>query len=1719
MGDLTGKLIANTYKDLLQIASSATNEGLDGTLRAIQDGSGNNSSLKISETSAAFTGNVSIAGSLNIGNAFTVGSIETALISATTIRGSTVSVTNITTDTLTAETLTFQDVSVSSLRTGNLTVTNNVTATAYYGNGNNLTVSGVPLETRIEAVSALTVVNQTNIVANTSLIAINQTSISANASAVVALSATLETRIASVSALTAINKTSITANASAVVALSATLETRIASVSTLTAINKSSITANTSAVVALSATLETRIASVSALTAVNKTSITANASAVVALSATLETRIAAVSVLTATNKTSITANASAVVALSATLESRIAALSATVVTSITANASAIVALSATLENRIEVLSATIAELPTDTRIAAVSALTVVNKTSIAANASAVVALSATLETRIAAVSVLTATNKTSIVANASTIVALSATLESRIAALSATVATSISNYLPLTGGTLTGDLNLGDNDKATFGAGNDLQIYHNANTSFITESGSSNFKIGGENLYLQNTAHNENYLAAIANQGVTLYYNNSAKLATTSTGIDVTGNASFADNGKATFGAGDDLQIYHDGNNSYINDAGTGALLIRGSNVILGKYTGETMVNAFADGRVDLYYDNAIKLTTTSAGIDVTGTVDASNLVRFGVNNSEIANNYVRFKPTGTAYIDHSVVGQNINFRLSNASSLDKTVMTLSSTGNVGINTTLPRTLLHVTGLTADDDPALGSSVAPVFISNTANSYGLNIGVNNAGASWLQAQSNTASTAYDILLNPLGGNVGIGTSLPQQLAHINGTGISYFRATGGTGNTGIDFGQHSNGNGYIWHRDSAAVIFGTDSTERMRLDSSGNLLVGKTTTAFGTQGIRLEGPNGKIEATRNGNVVMALNRLTSDGTIAEFAKDGTAVGSIGSYAGTRLRIGSNAGAGMLFGGALIYPATDGTPVNDTHDLGSASYRWKDLYLSGTAYINGIDSNGQVVIDVDNVAAGALRIEANQTNPNNDFYFAQEISSTLSGSTATTGDREQGGIYMDLNSTATGGDTGNEHRVYGMYLDVDSTGDADLVYGVYVDAAATPSTGTTSNVVGGLFRAEDNGGAGNVTNVIGVQGLAISDNATSDSNLIEAGNFRASNVADSGAIGAAIAVTGEIDIVANSGDIYGASKCFSAVYDNNSGVAQTNTTYLFFGDYQGVLPTTAYGIHIADDVWNYFNGNVGIGQTIPAAPLHINKADDQKIILSGSSNPYIRFQEGTTPKAYIQWNAGGGFLQFINMETGLYRFMSTAANQSADLVLIRSDTATVTNDSLGSLNFGHTDGSPDFPTQTKTQLPARIVATAAETASGSDDGANLAFFTKPINADKDTNSIERMRIAASGNVGINTSSPTANLHVFKGESGGAAPNSQASLVLENNSNTYLQFLTPATNESGMLFGDTDNDRGGLTYNHSTDSMVFRVAAAERMRIDSAGKIFMNQGVPFAWTDSSLNVSADIYGDSSDNLVFRNTSAKTERMRISSSGNIGLNKTDPTYAIDQYDSNTVSDSHFRFANGSGGGLQCLSYYGSSILTLASSTGRGLHFSSGGVRPARADTGPNFYNDNAMDLGFVSSRWDDVYATNGTIQTSDRNEKQDIEELSDAEQRVAVAAKGLLRKFRWKDAVNKKGDEARTHFGIIAQDLEDAFTAEGLDAGKYAMFIKSSWWEHEVEIEATEDKEAYTEIHEYETEEEAPDGAVEKIRLGVRYSELLAFIIAAI
>ena len=134
-----------------------------------------------------------------------------------------------------------------------------------------------------------------------------------------------------------------------------------------------------------------------------------------------------------------------------------------------------------------------------------------------------------------------------------------------------------------------------------------------------------------------------------------------------------------------------------------------------------------------------------------------------------------------------------------------------------------------------------------------------------------------------------------------------------------------------------------------------------------------------------------------------------------------------------------------------------------------------------------------------------------------------------------------------------------------------------------------------------------------------------------------------------------------------------------------------------------------------------------------------------------------------------------------------------------------------------------------------------------------------------------------------------------------------------------------------------------------------------------------------------------------------------------------------------------------------------------------------------------------------DNTQNLGSASSRWSVVYAGTGTINTSDEREKQDVADYDEVEKRVAIKLKSLIKKFRFKDAVATKGEDARIHSGVVAQEVISAFESEGLDPMKYAIICYDEW-------PATID-DAGNEI--------SPSGN----RYGVRYEELLSFIISAI
>ena len=205
-------------------------------------------------------------------------------------------------------------------------------------------------------------------------------------------------------------------------------------------------------------------------------------------------------------------------------------------------------------------------------------------------------------------------------------------------------------------------LEFADNAKASWGSSADLEISHNSSTSFIKEQGTGNLEIWGNQTRILKSDGTETLATFSEDGSADLYYNNSNKFQTTNTGTNVTGvhvddgathdgdvtftgasaNAiwdksgsalEFVDNAKAKFGTGSDLQIYHDGSDSYIKDTGTGAIQVYTNELQIRKADGqEVILGAYTDGPVDLYYNGSKKLETTNIGVNVTGHTELDNL-------------------------------------------------------------------------------------------------------------------------------------------------------------------------------------------------------------------------------------------------------------------------------------------------------------------------------------------------------------------------------------------------------------------------------------------------------------------------------------------------------------------------------------------------------------------------------------------------------------------------------------------------------------------------------------------------------------------------------------------------------------------------------------------------------------------------------------------------------------------------------------------------------------------------------------------------------------------------------------------------------------------------------------------------------------------------------------------------------------------------------
>jgi hypothetical protein len=184
------------------------------------------------------------------------------------------------------------------------------------------------------------------------------------------------------------------------------------------------------------------------------------------------------------------------------------------------------------------------------------------------------------------------------------------------------------------------NLSLPDNGKAKFGDGDDLQIYHlssGGGDSYITNSnGNLNIVNSTDGWIRLQPKSGEEGVIVKYDGAVELYHDNSVKLATTGAGVDINGNLNFDDNEYALFGNSNDLQIYHNGTHSFIQDTGTGNLEISSSKVAINNAANNANMATFTDGgAVTLYHNGTKKFETVAGGVKT----NDNNYMGFGNSN------------------------------------------------------------------------------------------------------------------------------------------------------------------------------------------------------------------------------------------------------------------------------------------------------------------------------------------------------------------------------------------------------------------------------------------------------------------------------------------------------------------------------------------------------------------------------------------------------------------------------------------------------------------------------------------------------------------------------------------------------------------------------------------------------------------------------------------------------------------------------------------------------------------------------------------------------------------------------------------------------------------------------------------------------------------------------------------------------------------------
>jgi len=367
---------------------------------------------------------------------------------------------------------------------------------------------------------------------------------------------------------------------------------------------------------------------------------------------------------------------------------------------------------------------------------------------------------------------------------------------------------------------------LQDNEKITIGTGNDLEIFHDGtNTMIDNDTGdlkisSPVLRLRGDQVSIQNEDQTEGYINCFKDGAVELYHNNSKKFETYASGVEVTGHVNItgsnhvylADSGKLVCGAGNDLQIYHNGSTASVIDAKAGDYLyIYSDNLRLNTKTGaEKYLTGTLNGAVELYHNNSKKFETASDGVKLA----ADNSVLYlGLGND------LRMWHNGT----------------------DSYIKTI--TGDLYVESTVDDVFIK----SADD----------IFLQPQGGEQGLNINGNAGVELYYDASKKLETIATGVKVH--GGNSALlvqgSGEVQMAVGSTDASGAAiYFDGDSNGDWSGSDYSwiRHTTGGDMEYNADNpsggTSHLFKSADSEKLRINANGQISSRGSSTAFDTTG-------------------------------------------------------------------------------------------------------------------------------------------------------------------------------------------------------------------------------------------------------------------------------------------------------------------------------------------------------------------------------------------------------------------------------------------------------------------------------------------------------------------------------------------------------------------------------------------------------------------------------------------------------------------------------------------------------------------------------------------------------------------------------------------------------------------------------------------------------------------------------------------------------